>query len=332
MIDAAVGFCNAAFTGPRGMGSRLYNSVVVVFWMATMSWLLIDKVWPTLRVGEPPNYTTILNHDEAEPPVCWAIHWADRPTGWAASRVVRRSDGMREMHSRVFISELPIDQLAPGWLRAIIKPALRRPGRLDMDAQSKLDIDPLGRLVGFDSSVRLADIPDAVRMQGIIDGNKLKVTAQSADFTWKSEKYVTPEALVGDALSPQACLPNLHVGQSWTMPIYSPFRPPNSPMEVLEATVDRQEPIVWNGESVNALVVVYRSDAGMSLMGEPRGKLWVRGDGLVLRQEVAMFNSHLEFTRLGAEAARELTRVLEPYQSSPIPRSINKRLMRIVPD
>jgi hypothetical protein len=101
-------------------------------------------------------------------------------------------------------------------------------------------------------------------------------------------------------------------------------------MEVLEATVERQEPIVWNGESVNALVVVYRSDAGMSLVGEPRGKLWVRGDGLVLRQEVAMFNSHLEFTRLGLEAARELTSELRPYQTTAIPRGISRRLMRIV--
>ena len=314
------------------MGSRLYNSVVVVFWMATMSWLVIDKVWPTLRVGEPPNYSTILGRDDKDPPVCWAIRWNDRTTGWAASHVVRRNDGMSEMHSRVFIAHLPIDQLAPGWLGAIINPVLRKPGRLDMDAQSKLDIDPLGRLTGFDSSVRLANIPDALRMQGVIDGNRLKVTAQSADITWKTEKYISPEALVGDALSPQARLPNLHVGQRWTMPVYSPFRPPNSPMEVLEATVERQEPIVWNGESVHALVVVYRSDAGISLVGEPRGKLWVRADGLVLRQEVAMFNSHLEFTRLDAEAAGELARAIEPYQSTPIPKTVNQRLMGIVRD
>ena len=184
------------------MGSRLYNSVVVVFWMATMSWLLIDKVWPTLRVGEPPNYSTILDRDLSEPPVCWAILWNDRPTGWAASRVDRRDDGMSEMHSRVFIAELPIDQLA-GWLRAIIKPALRRPGRLDMDAQSKLDIDPLGRLTGFDSSVRLADIP-GVRMQGH-RRQQAQGDRASADITWKSEKYVSPGSCRRRLVQEPAC-------------------------------------------------------------------------------------------------------------------------------
>ncbi len=311
------------------MGGRLYNSVVVVFWMATMSWLLIDKVWPTLRVGEPPNYSSVLKRDVGEPPVCWLIYWNDKPTGWAASRIIRRGDGMAEMHSRVYIGEMPIDQLAPGWLGAIIKPVLRRPGRLDMDAQSKLDIDPLGRLVSFDSSVRLASIADAVRMQGVVDGNRLKLSVQSGDITYKTEKYLSPEALVGDALSPQACLPGLHVGQQWTTPVYSPFRPPNSPMEVLEATVERQEPIVWNGESTSALVVVYRSDAGTSLVGEPRGKLWVRSDGLVLRQEIAMLNSHLEFSRMGADEARELTTELDPYKSSEIPAAVRQRLMKI---
>ena len=310
------------------MGGRLYNGVVVVFWMATMSWLLIDKVWPTLRVGEPPNYSSILKRDPAEPPVCWAIRWNDEPAGWAASRVVRRNDGMAEMHSRVFIGALPIDQLAPGWLGAIIKPVLRRPGRLDMDAQSKLDIDPLGRLVGFDSSVRLASIADAVRMQGVVDGNRLKLTVQSGDFTYRTEKYLSPEALVGDALSPQASLPGLHVGQQWTMPVYSPFRPPNSPMDVLEATVERQEPIVWNGETFNGLVVVYRSDAGTNLVGEPRGKLWVRGDGLVVRQEVAMLSSHLEFTRLAPEPAKALGAELDQYKTSELPADVRIRLMK----
>jgi hypothetical protein len=312
------------------MGSRLYNGVVVVFWMTTMSWLLVDKVWPTLRVGEPPNYRSILTDDQAEVPACWCIDWNDRPAGWAASKVIVRQDGMSEMHSRVFIAELPIDQLAPGWLGAVVKPVLRNAGRLDMDAQSKVEIDPLGRLVSFESSVRLAHIPDAVRMQGIVDGNRLKLEARSGDFTYKTEKFLAPEALVGDSLSPQARLPGLHVGQRWTMPTYSPFRPPNSPMEVLEVAVERQEPVVWNGASIRALVVVYRSDSGMNLMNEPRGKLWVRPDGLVVRQEVALFNSHLEFTRLGPRASRKLTAAIESYGLREIPADINKRLMRTV--
>jgi hypothetical protein len=120
------------------------------------------------------------------------------------------------------------------------------------------------------------------------------------------------------------------MGQRWTTPVYSPFRPLNSPMEMLEATVERREPILWNGGSVSTLVVVYRADSGMSLTSEPRGKLWVRSDGTVLRQEVTMLNSHLQFTRLGARASRRLSSEIETYGSGEIPADVNKQLMRIV--
>ena len=105
------------------MGTRLYSGVVVVFWMATMSWLLIDKVWPTLRIGDPPSYRSVLDRPVDEPPVCLSIEWNDHPVGFAASTVVMRDTGLCELHSRVFIAELPIDQLAPAWLLgAIVKP------------------------------------------------------------------------------------------------------------------------------------------------------------------------------------------------------------------
>ncbi len=52
-----------------------------------------------------------------------------------------------------------------GWLGAFVRPVLRDGNSLDMDAKSRLEIDPLGRLVGFESKVRLANIRDAIRMQ-----------------------------------------------------------------------------------------------------------------------------------------------------------------------
>ena len=75
------------------MGSRAYNTVVVLFWIGTMSWLVVAKVLPPLRVGDPPNYRSILSQSKLHPSVCWSIHLNEAPVGWAASRIVRTSGG-----------------------------------------------------------------------------------------------------------------------------------------------------------------------------------------------------------------------------------------------
>lgn len=285
------------------MGSRAFNTAVVLVWLAAMTWLVKEKVLPPLQVGEPPSYQTILSNQNKQPPVCWAIRWDEQPVGFSASIVIEREDDMREIHSRVFFSKLPLDEMAPGWLGAIVRPILSKLGKLDMDAYSRLEIDPLHHLVGFQSRVRLADIPSAIRMHGSVEGTSLKLSVQSGDFSYRTEKYLPPDALVGDELSPQAMLPNLRRGQTWTMPVYSPFRPPTSPVEILKASVERDDTIVWDGRTYPTKVVVYRNDSGSRVLAaqEARGKLWVRADGLVLRQDVTVFNSRLSFVRLTPE-------------------------------
>jgi hypothetical protein len=305
------------------MGSR-FNMAVVLVWLAAMSWLVVVKVLPPLQKGDPPNYKAILANSAEHPPVCWAICWNDQPVGFAASIIVRRDDNMREIHSRVFFSQLPLDEMAPGWLGAIVRPMLTRVGNLDMDAQSRLEIDPLDHLAGFESRVRLANIPDAIRMNGVVDGTQLKLSVHSGDFSYRTEKYLPPEALVGDELSPQAHLPGLHKGQTWTMPVYSPFRPPNSPLEILQATVERDDSIIWNGKPCDTLMVVYRADSGSGILSpqHPKGKLWVRKDGLVVKQQVHVFNSRLYFIRLsptdGKKLIDELTHTLGAEWDGPL--------------
>ena len=95
--------------------------------------------------------------------------------------------------------------------------------------------------------------------------------------------------MLGDAWSPQTLLPGLHTGQTWNVPIYSPLRPPKAPLEILQATVEGSEPILWDGQTEEVWLVVYRNDAGAGLRNNesPRGQLWVRRDGTVLKQEVS---------------------------------------------
>lgn len=306
------------------MGSRSLNVAILLFWLSTMSWLTVAKIVPALRTGEPPNYRSILASQPRSTPVCWSILLEGRPLGWAASNTEYREDGLAQMYSRIFFRELPIEDVAPRWFAAVIRPLLDRTGPLDMEAVSRLDIDPLGRLIGFESRVRVAQIEDAVAVQGELEGNQLRIKVQSGDAVFHAD----PNAMVGDALSPQTRLPGLRLGQRWTMPVYSPFRPARSAMEIIEAKVERAERILWDGRMVDTLLVVYRADSGSGpgVSRETRGKLWVRSDGVVLKQEVKLFNSRIQFARLPARQARAFTASLTGDWSQGLPPREAERL------
>src|SRR5688500_11468819 len=98
------------------MGSRFFNVLILLFWFVTMSWLMVNKVLPPLRIGEPPNYRTIISERDPKVPVCWRISLNDRPLGWAATHFTSRPDGLVESRSRVYLNYLPLDQVAPGWI------------------------------------------------------------------------------------------------------------------------------------------------------------------------------------------------------------------------
>ncbi len=293
------------------MGNQTSNLVVVLFWLATMTWLVVAKVLPPLRVGEPPNYATILQESSQDPPTCWAIRMQGRTIGWATSKTVRRSDGIHELFSRVYLGELPIEELAPGWLANVLKPVFADSQAMDLDKRSRLVIDPLGRLSEFESRVRLGNLTDVIRVMGTVDGSTLNLSVHSGDFAAKLSRKLAPNALMSDELSPQTRMPGLRLGQSWTVPLYSPFHAPNTPLEILQAQVERELPFRWGDEVVLARVVVYRGDPGSGLnSGEARGRMWVRDDGTVLRQEATAFRTPLEFDRLPEAQAARIWRAL----------------------
>jgi hypothetical protein len=291
------------------MPGRWFNFAVLGFWLVSMSWLITKKVLPPLRVGDPPNYTAILQKDTALAPTCWIISWRKEPLGWAASRVIRHSDGaMTSLQGQVFLDHLPLQEMAPGWLGTMLKPLLRL-SVLSIGAVNNMDVDALGRLVSFDSQLRLIEGEDAIHVHGQIDPDKLNLhlTVNFGDTSYSDDRHLSPGTFVGDQLAPLSMLPNLKVGQSWTMPVVNPFLPPKDSMELLQATVERFEEIRWHGDLTKTLLVVYRTDAGASLASQhdARSKLWVRPDGLVLKQEMEIMNSTLTFDR-GSEKQSEI--------------------------
>lgn len=302
------------------MYSRWFNVAVFGFWLLTMSWLVRAKILPSLIVGEPPTYRKILASDESpETPITWSIWLNDAPLGWAEAHNHVLDNGVTEMRSRVRLTRLPLAEIMPGWMNSVLK-MLSGSGdwqelQLAVDAQSSLEIDPLGRPIGIYSRVLLGDeealpetsridgqlVPGAVQitLQGTFEGSQLKLKVRTGQMVYNTVAYLPPNALMGDALAPQARLPDLKVGQSWTMPVYSPLRPPTSPVELLQATVERREPILWQDHVVSTYLVVFRNDPGAELSNNQtaRAKAWVRSDGTVLKQEINLLSARLTFER-----------------------------------
>src|SRR5262249_21188566 len=88
---------------------------------------------------------------------------------------------------------------------------------------------------------------------------------------------------------------------------FSPLRDPRSPVEILQAQVESNEFLMWQDRAVPVNLVVYRADSGSALSStrQPRVKLWVGDDGAVLKQEVSMLNSKIQFTRMSQERSEK---------------------------
>lgn len=304
------------------MYSRWSNVAVIVFWLITMGWLVEDKILPSLYLGEPPTYRTILAGQPARnEPVVWRVSLNDQPLGQAVLRSQTLSDGVTELRSQVHLDRLPLAEITPTWMHSLMRLASGNRDWaelvLTVQADSRLDIDPLGRPIGIRSDAWVGDsdswpasgitkgiVPAGVlqvSLEGTFEGQQIKLKVRSGRLVYNTVAYLPPNALLSDALSPQSRLPNLRVGQSWAMPVYSPLRPPTAPLEVLRATVVRREPISWDDQVVPAYLVDFRADPGGELTGNQvsRAKAWVGLDGLVLKQEMTLLSARLTFERLG---------------------------------
>ena len=264
------------------MFSRGYSIAIGFFWLAAMGWLVREKILPPLLVGDPPSYRTILAVEEEPPrPIAWEIVLNGRRVGGAKTVTEWLPDSIKQLRCRVKLKELPLAELTPAWITAFVKVVDGRrtqgPAVIAVESEATIDIDPLNRPIAFSSTTRisppekdtgrsiLSGVELNVTMRGKIDGDRMHVVMHSGEIDYRTEVDLPADALMGDVLSPQTRLPGLRIGQTWTVPIYSPFRPPTAPIEILHATVERKDPIVWHDRIVPALLVVYRGDPGLGL-------------------------------------------------------------------
>jgi hypothetical protein len=285
---------------------RTGTIAILALWLCSTIWLFVAKILPPLLVGDPPSFQAIYGDAPSQESCAWDIHWNGKPLGWARSEHRRRADGIFDIESSVHFDRLPIKDVAPPWMRSFVD-ALGELERLPLDAKSTLTIDPLGQLVGFRSGVDLGPFERVVSVQGVADGDRLRVSVQADKFFTETELYLPPHAIIADGLAPQARLTALRVGQAWTEPVYSPFRPPHEPMEILRATVARRQTIDWGGRDVSCVLVEYRRENGVAVAADalPQGRAWVNDEGLVLRQELQILNATLVFVRRASDPPTE---------------------------
>lgn len=302
------------------MGSRWTGAVIVLFWLSTMGWLVESKVLPPLKRGDPPDYRSMYSDDPfEEDPVGWDMMLNGKPIGWAVSRLAKYANGTSRayhttnLNSHIHFDRIPVQDLSPAWMKALWRSTAAPSDEMKMDAHSNLEIDSLGHLARFSSALRVAGMRDSIKINGEVHASLLKVTVEAGQFRDHFETYLPSDALVADELSPQSRMTGLRVGQEWTVPVFSPLRPPNTPVEILQARVEKSDPLVWEDRAVPVCQVIYRSDSGsaMSSSREPRAKLWVDDKGAVLRQEVSVLGSRLVFSRMSAQRSADLPKASE---------------------
>lgn len=287
------------------------NLLIIACAGVANGWLLIAKVLPALAPGLPPGYQAYYTTAASEPiPVGWTVVWNDRSVGSAASITTRTPLSGLVVHSHLRLEHLPLGDLLPSWSKTFLGTAVDMQQRISLEATSRLEIDPRGRLEAFHSLVALPGGVDRVRLRGrVVAENDVEIKLEVGGVSYTSRRYLPQGMLMGDELSPQAMLPGLTPGRRWTVPVYSPLRPAHTPVQILHAEVTGVERMYWDEKLVRVDVVSYRDDP--SHHHEPRCRMWVDPTGRVLRQEAILLGSKIEFVRLGDEAAARMAAGLE---------------------
>jgi hypothetical protein len=281
------------------MANRVFVLVVIGLWLSSMSWLVVERILPSFYSGEPP----IEQAYETGEAVAWQVEWGGEPVGVAASVRLPGVAGTTDLYNRVLLTEIPLIELAPAWMR----PTIGNLGDITFDAYTRIEFDPLGNFSAFHSRISINDLPSMLNIAGRVEDSYLQLKVQSGDISYTSPIYLPDSKSLNEVLFPDARLPNMYVGRSWQEEIYSPFHSPGDPVELVKAEVVSAEAIQFDGEIRKTLRIEYRamSRAGIPQEARLQAESWVDASGDVLRRDVFLGSSKLRFTRLDEEAAKK---------------------------
>jgi len=281
-----------------------FTPVVIGFWLLTAGWLFAAKILPAWQPGSPPGYQAVYASGGRLLPVAWTVQCNDRSIGWALTRATRSPRDGIVVESRLHFDRVPWHDLLPGWAASLAQRIIPDSTAAAFDARGRLSIADDGSLRSFSSVVNLPGGRDPLVLTGKVDEGQVSIILIAGDVRYETTSRLPSAAAIGDELSPQATLPGLYEGRRWTVPVYSPLRPGQSPLHILHAEVGGEETIFWNDSLVRVNVVTYREDPASDR--EPRCRLWVDRFGRVLRQEAALLGATVAFVRRPDEEAARL--------------------------
>ena len=296
------------------MGSPWYRAAVVLLWLGATGWLVVCKIVPSLLVGEPPSYNSMVNVS-TDAPTGWWLYWNGEKIGWALTAVNRQANDTSDIHSLIHFNRIPIEQVLTAPLQALVRAQTGGLDKIEMNVENRVMLDPLNHLVDFRSVVRQRQEHPLVSIHGNVDGDRLKMDVRVGDTATWSPEVPMPDAMLSDCFSPQIVLGSSCMGQAWTVVSYSPMslatqpialfnnRPP---MEVLYAKVEGESKMTWDHEQIPVWTLVFRSEdaRGPDNDGNIRNRLWVRCDnGAVMKQEVRIGTHQLTFSGMPEKEA-----------------------------
>lgn len=290
---------------------RIFPILVLSFWVASMGWLVKTKVIPLMVVRSAPIRHTLPDKESGDVlEESWVIQWQDRTIGNVQTRAFRdASHG--QIDSLVSLDDAPADDMLReffGPANHLIKLAVRdfRTNSLSLRITSTMMLDYAGQLESFSSRVHLGGVGNLFQIQGNATGHALSIDVNAVGEFWPStfpKKLLTrefelpSESFVADAFAPPSQLKDLRVGSTWQHHTYRALSP-NQPLQRVQASVNSIENIGWQGNSVPTFVVSLRNvDNDLSVSDEEIGKMWVRADGIVLRQTLRFGNLEIRFVR-----------------------------------
>jgi hypothetical protein len=276
------------------MPSRFRVALIVVFWLATMSWLVVREVLPRYRAGEPPGFTIELTDEVGTDSlsanrVDWLFLFQGSKIGTCFSEVRRNPDRTFDQKTHIKFDDISI---------------------LDFFKPIKLQINYVvtqeGHLVRM--SVFGAAKPEFEGdIKGVVEDGFLKITAV---FRAYGQEVLKPDiapvkvAETGNIVSPmhlQNRISGLWIGRTWSVPMMNSFSAlvPSHSIKVpqLHATVfgDTME---WRGEPVDCFRID-QAEPGK----EAAARTWVRQrDGLLLKQEANFQGMELVLLRIPAKS------------------------------
>ncbi len=244
---------------------RTSGWIIVLFWAASMTWLVRHDVWPALTAGEAPQVG---------------------PSGWAK---------LHDTHFQVGIFNKYDQRIGTAWTVYNPRSQTREdtihlhwavlPGPMLLKIESGFMAD--GKLDNFKLTVDGAQLGPAAfgaNSPIVIEGERyasvyaFRIRAgRSIDKTFKIGAMEA--GLIGDVFRPFAALPDLEVGRTWRMQVVNPISTITGVGQPVVSMLVR----VTGRETITT---VDRQQVGCFVVEAPNVRAWVDDSGLVWVQQM----------------------------------------------